>query len=365
MKRKLPPSAAMPTTQSPPAESPPPAALPPVSPLPTVSPLPPIPVFLPLSALLPILVLLALATAPFAGFGSAFMLTLLSRAMILGMAALSLSLLVGGAGLISLGHAAMMGVGAYTVAALDAAGFTTSSVVFPSAILAGGLFALMTGAISLRTSGVHFIMITLAFGQMAFFTASSLSVLGGDDGYTLFARTAWFGTRLLQNRVVFYFLCLGLLVAVWLLCSVILDSRFGRVLRAAKQNQLRVEALGFSPYPYRLIAYVLAGAICGLSGALLANASEFVSPATLSWGRSGELLFMVILGGAGHLYGAIIGALAIVLLEEWLSHIFDYWRLIFGPLLVLCVLFLRDGLAGLPTMKGPSRPIGTKRRANA
>jgi branched-chain amino acid transport system permease protein len=318
--------------------------------------------------LLPVTVLLILTAAPFAGFGSAFVLTLLSRAMILGMAALSLSLLVGGAGLVSLGHAAMMGVGAYAVAALDAAGVTAALVVFPAAILAAGVFALITGAVSLRTSGVHFIMITLAFGQMAFFTASSLSVLGGDDGYTLFSRTAWFGTRVLQNRLTFYFVCFGLLVVVWLFCSILLDSRFGRVLRAAKENPLRVQALGFSAYPYRLTAYVMAGAVSGLAGALLANASEFVSPATLSWDRSGELLFMVILGGAGHLYGAIIGALAIVLLEEWLSHIFVYWRLVFGPLLVLSVLFLRDGLAGVPSLTkdaGRRGWIAFKRRADA
>jgi branched-chain amino acid transport system permease protein len=296
---------------------------------------------------LPVCVLFVLAAAPFAGLQSGFMLTLLSRAMILGMAALSLSMLVGGAGLISLGHAALVGAGAYTVAALDAAGITGALTVFPAAMLAGSVFALLTGAISLRTGGVHFIMITLAFGQMGFFTAASLSMLGGDDGYTLYARTLWFGTAVLHNRLVFYFLCLGLLVLVWLLCSMVLDSRFGRVLRAAKQNPRQVQALGFSPYPYRLVAYVLAGAICGLAGALLANASEFVSPATLAWTRSGDLLFMVILGGAGHLYGAFLGALAIVLLEEWLSHALVHWRLIFGPLLVLSVLFLRDGLAGI------------------
>jgi branched-chain amino acid transport system permease protein len=281
--------------------------------------------------LVPALVLLGLALTPLAGFGSAFTLTLLSRAMILGMAAISLSLLVGGAGLVSLGHAAVVGVGAYTVAALDAGGVTGALAVFSA---------------SLRTSGVHFIMITLAFGQMAFFTAASLSVLGGDDGYTLYARTEVFGTNLLRNRLVFYFVCLVLLGLVWGFASMILDSRFGRVLLAAKQNALRVQSLGFSPYPYRLVAYTLAGGISGLAGALLANASAFVSPATLSWDRSGELLFMVILGGVRHLYGAIIGALAIVLLEEWLSHFFVYWRLIFGPLLVLSVLFLRDGLTG-------------------
>ncbi|MGI4946136.1 MAG: branched-chain amino acid ABC transporter permease, partial [Janthinobacterium lividum] len=147
--------------------------------------------------------------------------------------------------------------------------------------------------------------------------------------------------------VAFHFVCLGLLIVVWLLCSMVIDSRFGRVLRAARENPLRVQALGFSPYPYRLVAYTLAGGISGLAGALLANGTEFVSPAALSWDRSGELLFMVILGGAGRLYGAILGALAIVLLEEYLSQWFEYWRLAFGPMLVLSVLFMREGLAGL------------------
>ena len=296
---------------------------------------------------LPVTVLLALAAAPFIGFGNGFALTLLARAMILGMAALSLSLLVGGAGLVSLGQAAMVGVGAYTVAALDLAGVTNAAVVVPAALAAGAALALLTGAVSLRTSGVHFIMITLAFGQMAFFTASSFSTLGGDDGYSLSARTDWFGTDILGNRLAFHFVCLGCLVATWLLGSVVLDSRFGRVLRAAKENPVRVMALGYAPYPYRLVAYGMAGAVSGLAGALLANATEFVSPATLSWGRSGELLFMVILGGAGRLYGAFLGALAIVLLEEYLSHWLEYWRLAFGPMLVLSVLFLRNGLAGL------------------
>ncbi len=294
---------------------------------------------------LPAVVVVALALAPLAGSG--FVLSLLARAMILGMAAVSLSLLVGGAGLVSLGHAALFGVGAYAVAALDLYGITDAGIVVPVAIAAAALAALLTGAVSLRTSGVYFIMITLAFGQMAFFTASSLSALGGDDGYTLYARTTVFGTRLLADRIVFHFVCLGLLLASWGLCGLVMESRFGRVLRAARENPVRVQALGFSPYPYRLVAYVIAGGIAGLAGALMANATEFVSPATLSWQRSGELLFMVILGGAGRLHGAILGALAIVLLEEFLSQWFEFWRLAFGPLLVLSVLFLRQGLAGL------------------
>ena len=191
---------------------------------------------------LPIAVLAALAAAPFLGFGDRFGLTLLAHAMILGMAATGLSLLVGGAGLVSLGQAAMFGVGAYTVATLDLYGITGAAAVFPAAIAAGALAALATGAVSLRTGGAHFIMITLAFGQMAFFTASSLSALGGDDGYTLFGRTAWFGAAVLGNGLVFHFVCLAGLIATWLLCSAVLDSRFGRVLRASRENETRAGA---------------------------------------------------------------------------------------------------------------------------
>lgn len=291
---------------------------------------------------LPLIVLAALVVLPLTGFSSGFVLSLLARAMTLGIAAVSLSLLVGGAGLASMGHAAAVGAGAYALVALDSAGVTDALAVFPAAALAGCVFALLTGAVALRTSGVHFIMITLAFGQMAFYFVASLSALGGDDGYTLYARTLWFGGRVLRDKTVFYYVCLAALIAAWLFCSVILDSRFGRVLRAAKENPSRVEALGFSPYPYRLAAYVTAGGIGGLAGALLANATEFVSPATLSWGRSAELLFMVILGGAGRLSGAMLGALAVVLLEEVLSEHLVYWRLAYGPMLVMAVLQRRE-----------------------
>ncbi|GGG23279.1 branched-chain amino acid ABC transporter permease [Caldovatus sediminis] len=298
-------------------------------------------------AAVPLVLFAALAAAPFAGFGEGYMLTLLARAMILGMAAVSLALLVGGAGLVSLGHAATLGVGAYAVVVLDANGLTDATAVVPVAVAAAALFALATGAVSLRTSGVHFIMITLAFGQMAFFTASSLAAYGGDDGYTLYARTGLAGTRILEDRLAFHYACLGLLGLAYLFCRAALAARFGRVLRAARENALRVRAVGFDPYPYRLLACVIAGAIGGLSGVLLANAAEFVAPSYLSWQRSGELLFMVILGGLGSLHGAILGALAYVLLEEWLSHLTEHWRMIFGPLLVLSVLFFRGGLAGL------------------
>ena len=171
-------------------------------------------------------------------------MTLLARAMILAMAAVSLSVLVGGAGLVSLGHAAPLGVGAYAVVALDAAGVTEGLAVLPAAAAAAALFALLTGAVAIRTSGVHFIMITLAFGQMAFFTAGSLTAYGGDDGYTLYGRTELFGTRLLEDRMGFHWVCLGLLALVLLFCRLLLASRFGRVLRASRENALRVRAVG-------------------------------------------------------------------------------------------------------------------------
>ncbi|MGK7862268.1 branched-chain amino acid ABC transporter permease [Falsiroseomonas sp. E2-1-a4] len=302
---------------------------------------------------LPALLLLGgLAAAPFLGFGEGYMLTLLARMMILATAAVSLSFIVAGAGLVSLGHAATLGFGAYAVVILDDLQVVDALFVLPAAILAAAGFALVTGAVAIRTSGVNFIMITLAFGQMAFFTASSLSGYGGDDGYTLYARTEVNGARLLDDRLVFHFVCLGALTFTWLLCRMLLASRFGRVLRAVRGNPMRAQALGFSPYPYRLTAYVIAGALGGAAGFLFANATEFVAPAYISWQRSGELLFMVILGGLSGLHGALLGAIGFVLLEEWLSHQWEHWRILFGVLLILAVLFLPGGLSGIPAQVG-------------
>ena len=300
----------------------------------------------------PLAIFGALALAPLLGFGAGHSLSLLARAMILGLGALGLNVLVGGAGLVSLGHAASFGIGAYAVVMLDAARITDAGVVFPVAVLAAAVFALLTGAVAIRTAGVNFIMITLAFGQMAFFTAASLSAYGGDDGYTLYARTRIFGTKLLENRWFFHYLLLALLVLAWVAGRRLLASRFGRVLRATRENPLRVQALGFSPYPYQLLAYTLAGALGGLAGALLANATEFVAPSFIAWQRSGDLLFMVILGGLGQLHGAVLGALAFVLLEEYLAELTPHWRLIFGPLLVLVALYLKGGLLGLVQRRG-------------
>src|SRR4051812_19135514 len=224
-----------------------------------------------MARLLPVLVFGLLAAAPFLGLGESWAMTLLARGMILAIAALSLWLPVGGAGLVSLGHAAMLGIGAYAVVVLDDARVTEALVVAPVAIAAAAAFALATGAVAIRTAGVQFIMITLAFGQMAFFTAASLSAYGGDDGYTLYGRSTVAGARWMQDRLGFHYLCLGLLVAVFLGIRMLLASRFGRVLRAARGNPLRVEAGGVSPHPSPPGALPHARGHPGPPGVLLAD----------------------------------------------------------------------------------------------
>jgi hypothetical protein len=181
---------------------------------------------------------------------------------------------------------------------------------------------------------------------MAFFVATSLAPYGGDDGLTWPTRTLVLGTRVLKSEAVFYYVILACLAATYVLAGRLIASRFGRVLRGITDNERRMEAIGFSPYPYRLTAYVLAGATCGLAGFLLGNQVEFVSPAYMHWQRSGELIMMVLLGGSGTLYGPILGALAYLLLEEGLSRLTEHWKVILGPLLVLLVLFGRGGIAG-------------------
>ena len=290
--------------------------------------------------------LMALLPVAIALLGGSYLLSLGERVMIFAIAALSLELLIGVAGLISFGHAAFLGVGAYAAGILASHGHGTLVLALPAAIVASALFALLTGAIAVRTRGVYFIMITLAFGQMAFFVATSLSPYGGDDGLTWPTRTLVLGTRVLKSEAVFYYVCLACLAAIYVLAGRLVASRFGRVLRGITDNERRMQAIGFSPYPYRLTAYAMAGAACGLAGFLLGNQVEFVSPAYMHWQRSGELIMMVLLGGSGTLYGPILGALAYLLLEEGLSRLTEHWKVILGPLLVLLVLFGRGGIAG-------------------
>ena len=298
----------------------------------------------------PTLVVLAglALTPPLAVLGpEGYVLTLATRMMILAIAVVSLDLLIGHGGLVSFGHAAFVGLGAYVTGILLTEGVAEAAFIVPAVIAASALFALVTGAISLRTSGVYFIMITLAFGQMLFFTASSLSAYGGDDGLTLWSNATLLGTGLLDDPRGLFYATLALLVAALVLVDRISGARFGRVLRAAKENPTRTAALGFDVFRYRLTAYVVAGVVAGLAGFLAAVQAEFVSPAAMSWQRSGELIVMVVLGGMATRHGPLLGALVFVFLEEWLSNWIDHWKLLFGPLLVLVVLYGRGGIAAL------------------
>jgi len=282
-------------------------------------------------------------------------LTLVTRAMIFAIAALSLDLILGVGGLVSFGHAAFVGIGAYATGIMITEGRTEALLILPVVLGLCALFAAVTGAVSLRTRGVTFIMITLAFGQMVYFLAQALSTYGGDDGLTLYERSTVLGFDLFKNRIGFFYVVLGVLAACYALVSVIVASRFGRVLRAARENATRVAVTGFHVGRIRLVAYVVSGMIAGLSGFLLANQTEFVSPAFMSWPRSGELIFMVVLGGVGSLHGAIIGALAFLFAEDVLSGLTEHWKAIFGPMIVLFVLFTRGGLVGLMRKLGASR----------
>ena len=303
----------------------------------------------PADVIAPALIFVALAAVPLAASVGAqtYVLDLVSRIMIFAIAAVALDVLIGYGGLISFGHAAFVGLGAYAVGILSAHGFGDALIALPVALAASALFALATGAVCLRTHGVYFIMITLAFSQMMFFTAASLAPYGGDDGLTVRARSTIAGFALMRDALSFYYIVFACLLATYLLCRALLGSRFGRVFCGGRENPIRMASIGYDVFRYQLVAYVIAGAIGGLSGFLLANAVEFVSPAYMSWQRSGELVIMVLLGGMGTLYGAVMGAAAFVLAEEWLSGLTEHWKMIFGPLLVLVVLFARGGLVGL------------------
>jgi branched-chain amino acid transport system permease protein len=279
--------------------------------------------------------------------GNIFILTLFTRIVILALAAVSLNLVLGYGGMPSFGHAAYLGIGGYAVGMLAQEGVGSGFVQFPVALAASATYALVIGALSLRTRGVYFIMITLAFAQMAYYVASGLARYGGDDGLTVYKRSDFGGLIDLGNRTQFYYLCLGCLLATVLLIWRIVNSRFGLVVQGLRSNEQRMQAIGFPSKRYRLVCFVISGTLCGLAGALLADNTDFVSPAVMYWTRSGDLIVMVILGGMGTLFGPVIGAVVYLLLEELLSQITEYWALIMGPLLLLVVLFGRGGIMGL------------------
>lgn len=302
-----------------------------------------------LSRLIPILLFATLAAAPLLAhaLGAGHWVSLLTRVMILAIAALSLDLILGIGGMVSFGHAAFVGIGAYATGILVQEGFGDLLIVVPVVVGAAALYGAFAGAISLRTHGVAFIMITLAFGQMAFFLTQSLYRYGGDDGLTLSARSTVAGFRLLENRLAFYYLVFGVLIGAYLLIRGLAASRFGRALVGCRDNATRMASLGYDVARIRLIAFVISGVLAGIAGIFLANHTEFVSPAFIAWQRSGEFIFMVIIGGLGSLWGAIAGAAAFLLIEEGLSGLTEHWKAIFGPLIILFVLFTRGGLSGL------------------
>jgi branched-chain amino acid transport system permease protein len=276
-----------------------------------------------------------------------FMLTLFTRIVILAIAAVSLNLILGFGGMMSFGHAAYLGIGGYAVGILAFEGVLSGFMQWPVALLASALFALVIGALSLRTRGVYFIMITLAFAQMAYYVVAGLARYGGDDGLTIQKRSQFFAPLNLTDKVQFYYVCLALLFASVYLVWRLVNSRFGLVIQGVRSNETRMRAIGFPTYRYKLVCFVIAGTLCGLAGALLANHTDFVSPAMMYWTRSGDLIIMVVLGGMGSVVGPVFGAVALLVLEEALSDITEYWQIILGPLLLLVVLFARGGIDGL------------------
>jgi branched-chain amino acid transport system permease protein len=292
-------------------------------------------------------VLLALVPPLTALLGQPFYVDLFRRVMIFAIAALSLNLILGYGGMVSFGHAAYLGVGAYAVGILAHYGVHNGVLQWALAIGASALVALVIGAVSIRTTGIYFIMITLAFTQMLYYLGISIEEFGGDDGMRLAIKSQFSGLIDLNNGNAFYYLVLAILVLFLFLGHRLVNSRFGMVIRAAKSNEARTRAIGFSPYPYRLAAFVIAGGVCGLAGALLVNHTAFLTPEFMNWTRSGELMFIVILGGMATTAGPVLGALALLLVEDLLSGWTQHWQIILGPLLVLSVLFFRRGLAGL------------------
>ena len=294
------------------------------------------------------LAIIALVAVPVlaALFNQPFYVDLVRRIMIFAIAAVSLNLILGYGGMVSFGHAAYLGIGGYAVGVLAFYGITNGPLQWLVAILGSAIVALAIGAVSIRTSGVYFIMITLAFTQMLYYLGISLEVFGGDDGMRLKARSQ-FPLVDLRDPLQFYYVVLVLMLAAIYLTHRIVNSRFGMVIRAAKSNEPRSRAIGFSPYWYRLAAFVIAGAMGGLAGALLVNQTNYLTPDFMHWTRSGEIMFMVILGGMGTTAGPLLGAFALLLVETLLSGWTQHWQVVLGPLLVLSVLFFKRGIAGV------------------
>src|SRR6266567_2147150 len=304
---------------------------------------------------------LALLPPVAAAFDAPFYVALFARVMIFAIAAVSLDLILGYAGLVSFGHAAYLGIGAYAVGILSFHGIANGFIHFSVALVAAATAALVIGFVSLRTSGVYFIMITLAFSQMVYFLGVSLNQYGGDDGLNI-RRHSDFGRLFdLDDGTILYYFVWALLLLFLVLGSRLVRSRFGALLEGTRSNERRMIALGFPTFRYKLTAFVIAGAVCGVAGALFANLTLFVSPSIMHWTRSGEILMTVILGGIGTLFGPVLGAAAYLLLESVLARWSEHWQAILGPVLILVVLFSKSGLLGLLASRRPSSSPGLTR----
>lgn len=305
----------------------------------------------PVAATVLLLMLLLLPPAAQA-VGDDFYVGVASRVLVFALAATSLNFILGFGGMVSFGHAAFVGMGAYAAGIAMNAGWMSAWATWPLAFGVGGVLALVIGAISLRTQGVYFIMITLAFAQMLYYLMVSLKAFGGDDGLPLPSRASvGFGLDL-ANDTHFYYVVLAVVVAVFLVLHRVVNARFGHTLQAIRENETRMLALGFPVYRFKLVAFTLAGAVAGLSGALLANQGGFVSPSTMQWSQSGMLMIMVILGGVGHVYGGLAGAVLFLMMEEVLVAYTIHWQFWLGAVLLAVVLLAPNGLMSLGARVG-------------
>jgi branched-chain amino acid transport system permease protein len=304
-------------------------------------------------SLLPWLIVATILLLLFPAVAEKFYLQLVTKIMILSIFALSLDLLVGYTGLVSLGHAAYFGIAAYTYAlASPAADPANVWLTLPLALAASAAAALLVGALVLRTSGVYFIMVTLAFAQMAYYFFHDTRIAGGSDGIYVNTRPDALVPGLdLANDLHFYYFVLAALAIVFALLAIILRSPFGRALQGIKANEHRMRALGFATLRYKLAAFVLAGTIAGLAGYLAAAKEGYVNPEMMAWHQSGTVLMMLILGGMGTLLGAVLGAFSYVLLPEWFSALTKHWQLLMGIFIVAAVLLLPQGLIGLHQLR--------------
>ena len=307
--------------------------------------------------LLGALVVGACAIVPLAAtvFEEPYYINLFARLMIWAIAAISLNLILGYGGMISFGHALYLGIGAYVVGICAYYGINSAFIQISTAIGVAVLVSLIFGGISLRTRGVYFIMITMALTQMVYFLAISIDKFGSNDGLIIYDRSD-FGTDLLNldNPFHRYYLIFAVMIACLYFSHRLIQSRFGYVIRGAKSNETRMEVLGFSTFRYRLVCFIIAGVMCTLAGVLSANVEKFVSPDVMHWTRSGELIFMVVLGGMASILGPLTGALVFWLLSEVLSRITEHWHIIFGPFLILVVLLSPRGIDGLLAPKRSS-----------